>query len=339
MNRTHRTVSALGRELGCAALEHARARIQTFALLALLALWLSILVYAGRANATEAFAPRDQRDQRAPTSLTAFTDRLRAQHPGTRIDSVAASPVAGLYEVVMGRNVAYVDESGRYFLFGHVWDMAQRRDLTADLKATLDRVDPTGLPLELALRHVSGKGTRMLYVFADPTCGFCKQLEAALVGVPDLSVHTFVVPVLGPQAKRIATAIGCAPDPAAAWSAWMLRAQEPALDSASASCEAGAARVAAAERLASSLGITGTPTLIAADGRKSAGFMSASQLNTWLGMTGVSPAPVAGAARATPAAAPVAPAAPVAKGPVATAGAPPPTLKTTASTAAAKPQR
>lgn len=300
---------------------------------ALLLVTMIVLLYARLAHSAE---PATGRDSRSPISLTAFADRLRAQHPGTRIDSVAASPVAGLYAVVMGRNVAYVDESGRYFLFGHVWDMAQRRDLTADLKATLDRVDPAGLPLELALRHVSGKGTRTLYVFADPTCGFCKQLEAALAAVPDITVHTFVVPVLGPQAKHIATAIACAPDPAAAWSAWMLRSQEPALDSAAASCEAGAARVAAAERLASSLGITGTPTLIAADGRKNAGFMSAAQLSTWLGATGASPAPVAGA---TPSTAPMAPTAAGARGTAAAAGAPPPTLKTTAGITTAKPQR
>lgn len=336
MNRTHPAVCALGRELGRAALGRAQAFIHA---LALLALSLPGLVCTGPANAVEAAAPHDQGDQRAPTSLTAFADRLRAQHPGTRIDTVAASPVAGLYEVVMGRNVAYVDESGRYFIFGHVWDMTQRRDLTADLKATLDRVDPTGLPLELALRHVSGKGTRTLYVFADPTCAFCKQLEAALAAVPDITVHTFVVPVLGPQAKRIATAIACTPDPAAAWRAWMLRSQEPALDSAAASCESGAARVAAADRLASSLGVTGTPTLIAADGRKNAGYLSAAQLITWLGTTAVSSAPVAGAAHATPAAAPLAPAASVSKGTAAVAGAQPPTLKTAAGTAAAKPQR
>lgn len=336
MNRTHPAVCALGRELGRAVLGRAQAFIHA---LALLALSLSGLVCTGPANAVEAAAPHDQRDQRAPTSLTAFADRLRAQHPGTRIDTVAASPVAGLYEVVMGRNVAYVDESGRYFLFGHVWDMARRRDLTADLKATLDRVDPTGLPLELALRRASGKGTRTLYVFADPTCGFCKQLEAALAAVPDITVHTFVVPVLGPQAKRIATAIACAPDPAAAWNAWMLRSQEPALDSAAASCEPGAARVAAAERLASTLDITGTPTLIAADGRKNAGYMSAAQLNTWLGTTGVSSAPVAGVAPAMPSAASVAPAASGARGTAAASGAPPATPKTAAGTAATRLRR
>lgn len=336
MNRTHQAVFPPERELGRAALGRAQMLIHA---LALLALSLSILAGAGHANAAEGAGTPDQRIQRATTSLTTFADRLRAQHPGTRIDSVAASPVAGLYEVVMGRNVAYVDESGRYFLFGHVWDMTQRRDLTADLKTTLDRVDPTGLPVELALRHVSGKGTRTLYVFADPTCAFCKQLEAALAAVPDITVHTFVVPVLGPQAKRIATAIACTPDPAAAWSAWMLRSQEPVLDSAAASCETGAAHVAAAERLASALGITGTPTLIAADGRKNAGYLSAAQLITWLGMTAVSSAPVAGAAHATPAAAPLAPAASVSKGTAALAGAQPPTLKTAAGTAAAKPQR
>jgi thiol:disulfide interchange protein DsbC len=154
--------------------------------------------------------------------LEAVAAGLRAQHPGTRIDSVQFSPIAGLYEVVMGRNVAYMDASGRYALFGHVWDMQTRRDLTADRKALLDRIDVKALDKSLALRHVKGRGTRTLYVFADPQCSFCRQQEQALSALDDVTIYTYVLPILGPESRRLATAIACAADPQTAWSEWML---------------------------------------------------------------------------------------------------------------------
>lgn len=211
-------------------------------------------------------------------NLAAVAAALRAQNPGTRIDSVQPSPVPGLYEVVMGRNVAYMDPTGRFALFGHIWDMQARRDITADRLALLDKVDTRSLDKTLALRHVRGRGTRTLYVFADPQCGFCKQQEQVLAGLDDVTIYTFVLPILGPESRRLATAIGCAADPAAAWGAWMRQAQQPA--AATAACTYASEPV---EALAKALDITGTPTLLSDDGRKNSGAMSAAQLGSWLG--------------------------------------------------------
>jgi thiol:disulfide interchange protein DsbC len=229
--------------------------------------------------------------------LEAVAAGLRAQQPGTRIDSVQFSPIAGLFEVVMGRNVAYMDASGRYALFGHVWDMQTRRDLTADRKALLDRVDVKALDKSLALRRVKGRGTRTLYVFADPQCSFCRQQEQALSALDDVTIYTYVLPILGPESRRLATAIACAADPQAAWSAWMLNGQAPSSAPVTAACAGSGAAV---EQLAKVLGITGTPTLVAEDGRKSAGAMPASQLVSWLGASPAAAAAIAPRAAASP---------------------------------------
>ena len=202
---------------------------------------------------------------------------LQKNSPNTRIDSVQFSPIEGLYEVVMGRNVAYTDASGRFALFGHIWDMQASRDITADRKSLLDRVDVATLDRSLALKHVRGNGTREVFVFADPQCGFCKQQEQALLAMDDLTVYTFVLPVLGAESRRIAAGVLCAADPAAAWSGWMLRGERPA--AASQGCRASTEGV---EQLARGLGINSTPTLVASDGRKSAGAMGLTQLGAWL---------------------------------------------------------
>ncbi len=229
-----------------------------------------------------------------PVPATVVAERIRALNPGTRVDSVTASQLPGLYEVVMGKNIAYVEPSGRYAVFGHVWDMQERRDLTTDRKAALDLVDVATLPRELAIRHVRGTGARTLYVFADPQCGYCKALEQTLAKMDDITVYTYVMPLLGAESRRLAGAIQCAPDPAAAWSELMLRAQLPGGVPVSASASAGIAscdaKVDAVARLAQSLGVSGTPTLVAADGRKSAGAMPAEQLTAWLAMAAPSAA-------------------------------------------------
>jgi thiol:disulfide interchange protein DsbC len=222
-------------------------------------------------------------------ALAAFGARFKAANPNTRIDSISLSTIPGLFEVVMGKNVAYVEPSGRYALFGHIFDMQERRDLTADRKAALDKVDVKSFPTELAIRHVRGTGARVLYVFSDPQCGFCKALEQALAGVDDITVYTFLTPILGPESKRLATAISCSTSPADAWSAWMLKGEQPV--AATTTCSASADAIA---RLAQSLDVAATPTLISGDGRKSAGAMSGQQLVAWLGAG----APVAAASNA-----------------------------------------
>lgn len=228
--------------------------------------------------------------------VDAFAARLKAQYPATRFDAVMPAPVPNLYEVTMGKNVAYVEPTGRYFLFGHVWDMQARKDLTADRKAALDKVDPAALPKELAIRSVRGSGKRVLYVMADPQCGYCRQLERAVGDLDDVSVYTFLLPILGPESRRLAADVWCAPDKGAAWRDWMLRGVPP--PAAGPSCETP---FAAIERLAESMGIGATPALVAADGRKHAGALPAAELSAWLGPIGAAPRDAATTTVKTPA--------------------------------------
>jgi thiol:disulfide interchange protein DsbC len=83
------------------------------------------------------------------TAAIAMGNRLQALYPSTRFGAVNPTPWPGVFEVVMGTNLAYVDQSGQYFLFGHLYDMKSQRDLTAERKDTLARIDFDALPLAL----------------------------------------------------------------------------------------------------------------------------------------------------------------------------------------------
>ena len=208
-------------------------------------------------------------------------ERLQALYPSTRFGATHPTAWPGVFEVAMGANLAYVDATGRYFLFGHLYDMRQQRDLTAERKDAMARIDFGSLPLADALTEVRGKGTRTLAIFSDPDCPYCRRLEAELRGLDDITIHTFLMPLasLHPAARGKAVSVWCATDRLATWQALMLRDALPP----QADCPHPVDRNVA---LGEQLGINGTPTLIAGDGRVLAGAASRDQIEAWLSRPG-----------------------------------------------------
>ncbi|KAB2318951.1 DsbC family protein [Betaproteobacteria bacterium SCN1] len=215
--------------------------------------------------------------------LIAVQKNLRLMYPKTRFDRVRPTPLPGVYEVVMGRNVAFVEGSGRYFIFGRLFDMEAQEDITSvpegGVPRTAATVDFGLLPLDSAIRTVKGKGSRVLAVFSDPDCPYCKKLEQALEKVDDVTVYTFLMPLeqLHPEARAKADGVWCANDRAAAWKALMTTGKQPPPPARG--CEAPHAVVMP---LAEKLGISGTPFLVAGDGRTMPGAVSSDRLDAWL---------------------------------------------------------
>lgn len=212
--------------------------------------------------------------------------RLKSLYPATRFSALSATPWPGVYEVVMGANIAYTDRTGRHFLFGHLYDMQERRDLTAERTQRIAQIDFASLPLADAITETRGTGKYTFAVFSDPDCPYCRKLEAAMETLQDVTVHTFVMPLasLHPEATAKAIAIWCAADRLAAWHIAMRDGTAPPAND----CDHPITRnVVLGERL----GITGTPTLIAADGRVLQGAATTAQLDAWLkgGATSATP--------------------------------------------------
>lgn len=203
---------------------------------------------------------------------------LKSTYQGTRFNSVSRTPIAGIYEVVMGDKIAYTDTSGRFFLFGNLVDLHTQANLTEDRQAQLQgrpKLDPKSLPLEQAIKTVKGDGSRVLYVFADPQCGYCRQLEKNLEGVNNVTVYTFLLPILGPRSVADAESIWCARDRTKAWANYMAGAA-PVVSS---KCDNPLSKNA---KLAEDIGIRGTPALIAENGRLVPGAMPADRIEALL---------------------------------------------------------
>ena len=221
--------------------------------------------------------------------------QLKATYPATTFDAVSTTAWPGVFEVAVGANLAYVDASGQYFMFGHLYDMKAQRDLTAERKDNLTRIDFASLPLTDALTEVRGNGARILVIFSDPDCPYCKKLEADIVSLSNVTIHTFLMPIasLHPQARAKAISVWCAPNRIQAWHGLMRQNQNIDAEECTHPIDRN---IVLAERL----GISGTPTLVAADGRVMAGAANVAQIEDWLarGTTAdQDKAPSAGAAR------------------------------------------
>lgn len=216
----------------------------------------------------------------AAAETDAVLAALKQKYPGTTFTSVAPAPVAGLYEIVMGRKIAYTDRSGRYFMYGSLVDMKTNDDLTAARREDLTRVDVKKLPLQDAIVRVNGQGRRTVYVFSDPDCPFCRRLEPELDKLDDVSIHIFLYPIesLHSDAARKAQAIWCQGDDRKRLDLWH-RAVMHIDEVETAECDNPLKRNLA---LGTWLGLQGTPTLIAADGRVLPGLVPAAEIDEWL---------------------------------------------------------
>lgn len=194
------------------------------------------------------------------------------------IDEVSATPVAGLYEVRIGADLIYADERGRYLVEGQIVDTATRTNLTQARVDQLTAIDFAKLPLDDAIVWKQGAGTRKVAVFADPNCGYCRKFERELTGATDVTVYTFLMPILGPDSTAKTRDIWCAKDRTAAWRGWMVDGTAP--PKAGASCD-----TAAIERnlaLGRKHRVNGTPAIVFEDGKRVPGAMPLSQFEQQL---------------------------------------------------------
>ena len=213
-----------------------------------------------------------------------FLAQMQKRYPKTVIKKVKPSPFQGIYEVTMGKNVAYVDQSGRYFLFGNLFDMQTQTDLTSAVQDEANAVDFASLPKQDALKFVVGNGKRQLALFADPHCPYCVQFQQAMLAQKDYTLFVFMLPLDGlhPDASRVSQAIWCDAQPEQAWLNALLHHDNILASKKSKSSEECRALVTRNAALAEKLAITGTPIIIGADGVRHEGALAGVELESWL---------------------------------------------------------
>ncbi len=207
----------------------------------------------------------------------ALTERIPKMPP---IDEITRTPIPGLYEVrYNGTELLYAAASGEHIIVqGSIIETRTRTDLTEQRMEKLLAIDFSQLPLKDAIVIKQGNGARKVAVFADPNCGYCKRFERDLASVKDLTVYTFLLPILGPDSTARSRAIWCAKDGGKAWRGWMLDGVAP--EPAKANCDAtGIDRNVEFGRKHK---INGTPAVLFEDGTRKPGAIPAEMLEKLL---------------------------------------------------------
>lgn len=195
-----------------------------------------------------------------------------------KIDEVSKTPIPGLYEVRIGSNIFYTDEQGNHLIEGVMVETKTRNNLTEARLAKLSAIDVSTLPMKDAIVWKSGNGSRKLIVFADPNCGYCKRFERDLLKVKDVTVYTFLYPILGDDSTDKSRAIWCSKDSTKAWRDWMVDGVAP--KAMAGECDSSV--IQRNVELGRKHRVNGTPALVFEDGRRVPGAMAADALEKQL---------------------------------------------------------
>ena len=187
-----------------------------------------------------------------------------------KIDEVTKTSIPGLYEIRVGTDILYTDEQGNYIIEGQLIETKTRTNLTEQRVAKLTAIDFKALPLKDAMVWKQGTGERKLVIFADPNCGYCKKFERDLLTVKDITVYTFLYPILGPDSTEKSKQIWCAKDNAKVWRDWMIKGT-PIAESPTCDTSALSRNVALGRKHR----INGTPGVVYEDGKMQPGAVGA----------------------------------------------------------------
>jgi thiol:disulfide interchange protein DsbC len=214
----------------------------------------------------------------AAASLPASADEASVKKAietklGAKVTSVTKSGYLGLYEIYANGEVIYTDEKVSAILGGPLFDAKTMRNITSERLQKLTAIKFSDLPLEYAVKQVRGDGKRVMASFEDPNCGYCKKLARDAAKLDNVTIYTFLMPILAPDSLDKSKQIWCSADQAKAWNEWM---QDGKALSGKGDCDTSA--VQKTLELGRRLGISGTPTLFFADGQRVVGAVPVAQI-------------------------------------------------------------
>jgi len=190
------------------------------------------------------------------------------------IDSIHKTTYDGLYEVRVGDDIFYADEKAQFLFVGDIVDLSTHKNLTKQRMEKINAVNFTDLPFDLAFKQVKGVGSRVIAVFEDPNCGYCKRLRKALQNVDNITIYTFMYDILSDDSAVKSRNVWCTADPAKTWNDWMVNGK-PAPKAPDTCKEDPHEKIMA---LGHKLHISGTPAIFFTDGSRIPGYIDAAAI-------------------------------------------------------------
>lgn len=229
-----------------------------------------------------------------PDAVKKQLERLVGDHG--KVGAVTLLPQVGLYEAVIDKNLIYVTTDGKFFISGNLFKFPEKpgeqpENLTEERVASLMKLSDSDMKEVReraktdAMVTVKGDGSRVLYVFSDPDCPYCKQLQSMSIDSPELNnvtIYTFFFPIaqIHPDSAKHAVAIWCSGDQKkrnAVWDAALTKNHYPKLKLG----KTGACDNPVLKNIefGQKLGVAGTPYLVFDNGNVAPSALPADQIN------------------------------------------------------------
>ena len=200
---------------------------------------------------------------------------IRAQLGALPVQSVKPAPIPGMYEVIVGGQIAYFSADMKSLIEGDIVDYEKRVNLTDQTRNKLSAAAFDGMKKKDYLAFTPKSGAKyVLNVFTDVDCGFCRKLhkEVPALNEKGVEVRYFLYPRAGlasNSAKKLEN-IWCAKDKQTA----MTRVKSGK------SVESKTCKNPIKEHIAlgQQVGLTGTPLIFTGNGSRINGYRPADQL-------------------------------------------------------------
>lgn len=223
------------------------------------------------AAAPTAPAPAGNADQKVRAALTTLD-------PDFKPDYIGAAPFPGFREVVVGGQVLYVSDDGRYLMQAQPFDIQSKQFAASEGLLAYRRKQLETIPKAERIVFAPQNPKYTISVFTDIECGYCRKLhsEIAELNRQGIAVEYLAFPRmgLGSQDYKDMVSVWCAADRKQA-----LTAAKQGQPVSARSCKNP---VTMEYDLGQRLGVNGTPAIFAPDGTQLGGYLPPAQLKAAL---------------------------------------------------------
>ena len=203
----------------------------------------------------------------AADSVDKLKQALAKRMPNVKPTKISATPVIGLFEVIVGSQVVYMSGDARYMIEGDLFDLTTSRNVSEEAKSVIRLSAIDSLGVDNMLVYTPKKVKNTITVITDIDCPYCRRLHNEVPDYMenDVQVRYIFMPLKGSSDMKKTISVWCSDD------------QQRALDIAKAggdveekTCENP---IKEHLNLARELGVRGTPAIVLEDGQLLPGYV------------------------------------------------------------------
>jgi thiol:disulfide interchange protein DsbC len=127
-------------------------------------------------------------------------EKFQKSYPDRKIESIAPTPVKGVYEIYTGNQLFYYAPDTDLLIYGNIVD---KEGASLTRESYLKKIAPkmAQLPLDSALKI--GNGKNVIVEFMDPDCFHCRESYNFFSKRNDVTVYVFFYPLSVNSEKKI----------------------------------------------------------------------------------------------------------------------------------------